>query len=467
MVAMRPASRSKRRRTLELLVLTTFLVIYFVLSIKLLLSGIYPNQSALSMKNLNLVQSAGSGLVSLRGKIAASASARGGDVLYGVHMASNLSGVLDIQNFVRSHCSTQTNQFYGIGKAAVELCIKGSFPPFKYTLPNFVRPDDERIFLLQKKNRECFDTNWIDWQYETCVTIHPAAKNVLHARIQGYDAWSFQHFHDNALPWIYQVRQIMDVLQNASTCRFEEHLQVAEPPNDVTLGEWQRLGFARNSLDFMPRMRQLLLNGSGRDFSLSIPNFPKDYDQVRVHPQHVTWLRNSLGLGQRERSAKTVYWISRKEARQGRRCSNEEEVVEALKRNGVNTIFFDLAKASTSSGSDVIEDLMALLDNACAIVGVHGGGLYNQYFAPATTALVELIPIQIKNDLFHDQFDGNVTAPRIASRAFWHNSQLIGQPYWRIHARTESDRTFALDSQAVKDTVAALQAAGCAFKGSS
>jgi hypothetical protein len=464
---MRPA-RSNRRYAHELLILATFLVIYFVLSITLLLASMSPHQSGLSLENLHLVQSTGKGLVTLSGKLAASASERGGKYRYGVHRASDLSGVLDIQKFVRSHCSTESNQIHVIGNAARELCIKGSFPAFKYTLPNFVRPEDKRIFLLQKKNRECLDMNWIDWQYKTCVTIHPAAKNILHARIQGYFASFFQHFHDNALPWIYQVRQMMDILQNASTCRFEEHLQVEKPLSNVTFEEWQRLGFARISFDFIPQTQQLLLNGSGTDLSLSISNFPKDYDQVRAHPHHVAWLRNSFGLDQRERKlAKTVYWISRKGGQQFRQCSNEEEAVEILKQNGVKTVFFDLAKASTTLGSDVIEDLMSLLDNACAIVGVHGGGLYNQYFAPATTALVELIPIQIKNDLFHDQFDGNITAPRMASRAFWHNSQLIGQPYWRIHARADSDRIFALDSQAVNDTLSALQAAGCAFPGSS
>lgn len=338
----------------------------------------------------------------------------------------------------------------------VTICVNGTLPLYQHRLPMFVpETNDERLFMLQPENIMSLRVDWVDWSWETCFMLR-SSTNVLVARIVGIQSSSFQHFHDNALPWIYQARQGFDAVQSASRCEFEERILFETPTkgSKILYQEWEALGFTVGKLYPTVKYKQVV------GMTVARKRYPRDKDQVRVHPVHVRWLRSVLPP-QKPQSDKVV-WISRLGAKKNdifaRQCKNEETVVQYLRQHTHNFVMYNPSKLTLSS----LEDVVDLFGDACAIVGLHGGGMYNQFFANDKTTVVELFPVN-KRGLIHGQQTQN-SIPKQAHRAIWHNSNLLKQPYWRVHFESDNAKEFAIDTSTMETVVRALELSGCAQK---
>jgi hypothetical protein len=112
---------------------------------------------------------------------------------------------------------------------------------------------------------------------------------------------------------------------------------------------------------------------------------------------------------------------------------------------------------------DTLESLRRRLGNACMIVGVHGGQLYNQFFAGTGTAVLELLPLSDdpgRQGMYHGQRSPDAR-PGIAHRAIWFNANLIGQPYWRLYFASPDAKTFNITRELVDQILQVVDGAGC------
>jgi hypothetical protein len=341
-------------------------------------------------------------------------------------------------------------------------CVGGRLPPFAHRPPNFLPGSgDEDRFLLQRENVLALEPGWVDWSWETCVAVRPNATAVF-ASVVGLDSWSFQHFHDNALGKAYQARQAMDMVRAAAgpACRLREVLQWEPPRSPVVAEEWDLLGFAPATKVSGGSHESQEAAASGVAVDLS--RFPQDFDQVRVHPVHVRWLRDLL-LPEGARRAvdkRKVVWISRQGSNSGgtgRQCANEADVLDYLRNRTANLVVFRPGEQRDVASS--VRPLVELLGDACAIVGLHGGQLYNQYFAHERTAVVELVALDGRG-LFHSQESGDRVPPH-AHRAIWHNANVLGQPYWRLHFVSDRGTDFVVREGTMESIVRILSLAGC------
>jgi hypothetical protein len=260
------------------------------------------------------------------------------------------------------------------------------------------------------------------------------------------DGWSFQHFHDNTLPLAYQARQAFDLMQGASDCVFKEQLRADPEKASILTEEWALLGFDVTKRTSTQETTDTL--------DVILAKVPSDDDQQRVHPIHVQWLQR--GFPPRKAPTKKVIYLSRQGANShGRQLENEELFVDYLQSQTKNVVEYNPMK----QGLNTLEQLTNLLGDACAIVGLHGGGLYNQFFANEKTAIIEVLPVDSRG-LIHKQGSPD-SRPPLAHRAFWHNANLLGQPYWRIHYQVENSDQFAMDSKVMETVGRALSLSGC------
>jgi Glycosyltransferase 61 len=354
----------------------------------------------------------------------------------------------------------------------VGVCVRDELdPPFAFQTPRFLpNSDHEELFLLQPENRAALLPNFTDWSYKTCAKIPlsgdgPREGGCIVGRIEAHDVWSFQHFHDIGLPLVMQHRRFFDALQQAQSlagCRpYPVHLSYDPPHNSKVLHEeWNVLGFPTNQSSAHRDVDELC---GGCDIIAATI-----IKGMSLHPSHVLELRSRLfpaapGIGRQK-----VVWISRNQgpgtpsppARQRRQVSNEPEVVSLLRRRlpGLEVL------NPLIDNVDTLEGLRHRLGDACMIVGVHGGQMYNQFFAGTGTAVLELLPLSDDpgmRGMFHGQGSPDAT-PGISHRAIWFNADLIGQPYWRLYFTSIDARTFNITRDLVDQILEVVDAAGCA-----
>jgi hypothetical protein len=282
-------------------------------------------------------------------------------------------------------------------------------------------------------------------------------------RIESHDVWSFQHFHDIGLPLATQYRQLIDSIQQARAnngCQpYPVYLSYDAPYGTRVLREeWSRLGFPTN------RRKTLYPSEScRRRIAVTI------VDEMQMHPSHALALRQRLfpaGSGPDMEVLRTkVVWVSRSFGRdvtdrpffQRRQISNEDEVVKSLREGIPGLEVF----APRVDNVDTVDELIGRLGDACLIMGIHGGHMYNQFFASSRTAVLEFLPV-VDNvrGLYHGQRDSS-SKPGIAHRAIWFNANFIGQPYWRLYFASPSANDVNLTGSFVNQVAQVVRTAGC------
>jgi len=280
--------------------------------------------------------------------------------------------------------------------------------PFTHKKPIFLSKKDEEIFMMQPENTVSMKSDWVkEWSYNNC---YEEGHVQYYAILKGGEGWSFQHWFDNLYPRIWQINQ-----ENKNV------IAVVDLPRDPILYElWAALGFTELG-EKVP---------DGKEMKTCV--YPKN-SQIRAHPDMIHDLRSVLAVD--NNAGKKVVWIHRSKHSThngGRFVTNEIELKNAVQSAGFKFVSF--------SGTDSLTEALQTFHNVYAIVGAHGGGLYNQYFASNSTKIIELMPVK-QSGLLHSQ---NTVSqiPRLAHRCIWHNANLIGQPYIRIHVETQSIQQF-------------------------
>ncbi|CAH1795262.1 unnamed protein product [Owenia fusiformis] len=143
-----------------------------------------------------------------------------------------------------------------------------------------------------------------------------------------------------------------------------------------------------------------------------------------LHPQLWQAMRHHLGVSDEQKynqNHATVVLITRDHARnKGREIQNTEAVQKYLSERYKNNF-------KIFNGGMNLEESQNFFSHTRIILGVHGGAFFNLYFAPKTTTIVEIVPM---ND------DGSVIPPSLTNShtIVWMMANMIGQPYWRIRA---------------------------------
>ena len=303
-----------------------------------------------------------------------------------------------------------------------ELKNKGTLSPFTHKPPHFVTKEDEDVFLLQPENRDSMKADWVpSWDWETC--IDDERSDEAYFKLFGGEIWSFQHFFDNGLPLVWQVRELV------SSSRIQTlYTYIRQPRDQIVLELWRAMGFA--DVHFT--------DSTGNKNTVTACVFPRN-TQVRAHPTHVAMLRSLLSVP-KEITPKKMVWVSRTHAAHGRKVSNQPSVVKELNK----TYNVHVVDQCTT-----VDKCLSVFGDAAAIVGVHGGGMYNQFFASTKTKIIEIMPITNKG-LLHGQASAAST-PKLAHRAIWHNANTIGQPFYRLHEETPSVATFDISDKTLEN----------------
>ena len=116
---------------------------------------------------------------------------------------------------------------------------------------------------------------------------------------------------------------------------------------------------------------------------------------------------------------------------------NRQEAMEMQNVAMLNTTVmksgFTLVVHRTSSPD--LSPVSAMFGDAALIIGAHGGGLYNHWFASKCTRIIEIFP-QGKE------------YPQI-----WFQAALIGQPYYRMYGTSSTGGGFSVDVNSLNEVV--------------
>ena len=138
-----------------------------------------------------------------------------------------------------------------------------------------------------------------------------------------------------------------------------------------------------------------------------------------LHPLSFKTARGLLGVQDHNlipHNESLVIFISRVKTRNpGRHITNFPQIQNLLQSRYGKRLYIFTGREST-------EETISLFSKAKIVFGVHGGGFCNILFAPVTTVVIEVMPI---NESGH--------VPRhLAHTMIWRLARMFGQSYWRI-----------------------------------
>lgn len=343
-----------------------------------------------------------------------------------IHFCSSLA------QFKSSYPASVTNHIYWND---YRIC----HPPFNWSLPKGLTPQYLKLFFEQPENmRHFLDTNSTDHcgvvkSIEKGLILLPFSKlsNVTHfinskgiplqakfprtsllLVLTGHWGHYFQHFFDNIGPQLSLAMDAMGLQPKDVSIVIDESYLF---PNVPLL--WKRIGFKK-------------IIYARYDKFYDAKNLVYVESAPKVHPYYFSHLRKLLKIP--NNPPKKIIYISRKLTNSyynQRFILNEPKLIEMLQSicGHRNLIVFD-------HHNYTLDETIELFSTAKAIIGAHGGGLYNQFFAPKTAVIIEIMPIK-PNGLYPDQ-KSKYDTPSFSHMAVWSNSLLIGQPFYRFYQIT-------------------------------
>lgn len=312
-------------------------------------------------------------------------------------------------------------------------------PPFKWSLPRGLKPKYEELFWVQPENmRHFMDTN----KSQHCAVVrlvekgsvllpYPKYSNVTHfinaktppnrskkteyqllLLMTGHWGHYFQHFFDNIGPQLSVAIDVMGLSLNDIKIVVDTSQLFSNVPK-----LWERMGFN----EVIQSQVNKKYNAENLVYVESTP---------RVHPYYFQHLRKLLKI--HPGKPKKIIFISRKMTNSyynQRFILNEDQLIKMIIQiyGKNNVVVFD-------HHNYTLDETIKLFAEAKAIIGAHGGGMYNQFFAPKSCVIVEIMPIK-PNGLYPDQTSKD-EIPSFSHMAVWSNSLLIGQTFYRYYQIT-------------------------------
>ena len=301
-----------------------------------------------------------------------------------------------------------------------------NYEPFELNLPNFIDENDKRIFQHDSRNIEMlsstgsktgvikivrngffsmpYECGYYQSKYEHTKKGVPARHHyrVLMPLIVP-DGWSFQHFLDGTVPKLIQARRLLAI---------DEVIILLEYARDEIIWDiLKTLG--------VPRDRVVLYQGGGYSADYLI----LDCVTPPTHPS--LWHAARLSLGASEHlkipaeNANIILLTREYSKNGGRKILNKVEVKKYLsKRYGDRfAVYTGNSKGATVTGA------LDVFQKARIIIGIHGGGFYNMFFAPKETVLVEFMHVNRRN----------VLPSGLPHAIMWTMANLLSQQFWRVH----------------------------------
>jgi len=250
---------------------------------------------------------------------------------------------------------------------------------YKMKNAKFDRDIDCGWFTKYKEFKECTSTRNVQKFKKLAFLVIPMAD-------------LFQHFMDGVMPKIMQARSLLEgytiLLHYTPNAIVQDFLR----KGGYTVEKFQR-GVTYEVEDFLFTCRTPPYN----------PPLWRGISDFAEVPQNKTLSK--------------IYWMGRRNASNGRAIRNEGEFLTALRNilPGEKVIEFDHRNFPS------LQKIVNELSEAKLIIGPHGGALYNQFFFPQNTKIVELI-----NNV---EYDNRVGSPLM----IWVSSGMLGQEYWRVY----------------------------------
>ena len=317
--------------------------------------------------------------------------------------------------------------------------IEIDYEPFKLREPNFESVIERRIFfknndfqeemkywprerlkgvvqirrggILSQLTHCTWNTTFIDTMRIKRPRNDMARYEILVPLTVGRGAM-FHRFADDILPRIVQIYDIL---------RLPNVKILITPPNDGNIYELlYRLNMADRIVEaydstcradvivhacVAPPIHPQIMQGARHIF-----NAP---DRLQVHARDANVILLSGGMGV----------IGRKEVR-------NVGVLETLlrKRYGSKFILY--------KGGVLFEEMVEMFGKARIVIGLSDNVLYDLYFSPSDTHLIEIVPVYKS---------GEVIPSALAPTTFWHLTQMLGQPYWWFPVEPVSNHDIIVD----------------------
>jgi hypothetical protein len=233
--------------------------------------------------------------------------------------------------------------------------------------------------------------------------------------LTGHWGHYFQHFFDNIGPQLAISLDVLGLSPSSMSLMAEISPLFKNVPK-----LWERIGFP----EVIPA--RSFTYGKGKLVAM-VESAP------RIHPHFFDKLRSLLKLPLHSNPPEKIIWVSRGPSNSyysQRFILNEADVVARLEEEfGESFVVFSHILFS-------LNETIELFSDAKCIIGSHGGGLYNQFFSPKETVIVEIMPVK-RNGLYADQKNAR-DVPTFSHMAVWSNSLLIGQKFWRYYEFSDS-----------------------------
>ncbi|OHS98731.1 hypothetical protein TRFO_08736 [Tritrichomonas foetus] len=233
--------------------------------------------------------------------------------------------------------------------------------------------------------------------------------------LTGHWGHYFQHFFDNIGPQLSMAIDALGVDPRNITLVADISSMF---PNVPKL--WKRIGFKR-----------VVASKINKNYAAKTLVYVES--APKVHPHYFENIRKLLKIPESDPAKrKKIIFVSRKMSNSyynQRFILNEDNVIYLLQMmyGKKHVVIYD-------HHNYTLDETIELFSEARAIIGAHGGGLYNQFFSPKTAVVIEILPIK-KNGLYPDQKNPE-KVPSFSHMAVWSNTQLIGQKFYRFYQIT-------------------------------
>ena len=230
------------------------------------------------------------------------------------------------------------------------------------------------------------------------------------------EAWSWQHFMQDVMPKVWFTLQAVGGAHNLASRPFV--LPPARDPIIVEILDYLRLSYVKEPT--FPVRSVCVSDGL---VTCKVPG---------AHPRLWRGIHSLLSLPPVRPPDRAVL-VSRRHSRNGRPDANFDELQRALENMRVPITVYE-------GGS--LREVQSAFSRAYMVIGSHGGGLMNIFFAPASACVIE------------HQEHGVLMGTTVRSdnaEMFYVIATGIGQTYWRLVA--EPSLGFAFDIAQVTQAV--------------
>jgi hypothetical protein len=232
-------------------------------------------------------------------------------------------------------------------------------------------------------------------------------------------AWAWQHFIDSALP---KLMQAYELLQAHPRVQFLVRLNDRRFPAVRRL--WHLLGFSDTQLVAFPPHPRNTTTYSARQLFL-ICHAPTHHPLLWQRMQSVLARQLSGAAAAQPRKALLLARTRANAFNLGRMMNNQQQVEELLRfRFRSNFVLFDAADETRT-----LEETLTLFQQAEAVIGAHGGAMYNALWASDAATVVEFMPTNMQT---------GALPPGLAGTIFWLNAALLGQAFWRVPVKADT-----------------------------